>query len=223
MAIRMSEENNFAYLTVSLTFLLLAAALVEQFAGGFGRSMIEAATVLTLAGGVWSIKAKRVWFRAGVGFGVGVLLVVLAGFVLDLTGLRYVHVVILLCFFALTAWLAARQVLFTGPVDTNKVVGAICIYLLLGLIWAMLYLLLHEFAPDSFKGLGSASWQDSFHSLTYFSFVSLTTLGYGDITPVLPVARFLAYMEALVGQFYVAILVASLVGVRVSAHAPSAQ
>ncbi len=53
--------------------------------------------------------------------------------------------------------------------------------------------------------------------------MSLTTLGYGDITPVLPVARFLVYTEALVGQFYVAILVASLVGVRVSAHAPSAE
>jgi hypothetical protein len=52
--------------------------------------------------------------------------------------------------------------------------------------------------------------------LVYFSFVSLTTMGFGDITPTLPMARYLTYMEGIVGQFYLAILVASLIGARVA-------
>ena len=61
-------------------------------------------------------------------------------------------------------------------------------------------------------------WYENFADGTYFSFVTLTTLGYGDISPVTPVARFLVYMEAIVGVFYMAILVASLIGMRVSAR-----
>ena len=123
----------------------------------------------------------------------------------------------MLGFFIWTTWLAARQVLFTGSIDDNKIVGAICIYLLLGLIWTMMYLLIAEAVPDAFIGLQQAPWYDNFSELSYYSFVTLTTLGYGDITPNLPIPRFLAYMEAVVGVLYIAILVASLVGVRMSA------
>jgi len=60
-------------------------------------------------------------------------------------------------------------------------------------------------------------WYDNFADVAYFSFVTLTTLGYGDISPIVPIARFLVYMEAIVGVFYMAILVASLIGIRISA------
>ncbi|MDB4410029.1 potassium channel family protein, partial [Gammaproteobacteria bacterium] len=61
-----------------------------------------------------------------------------------------------------------------------------------------------------------APWLENYTSAIYFSFVTITTLGYGDISPVLPLARFLVIMEAIVGVFYMAILVASLIGVRMS-------
>ena len=72
--------------------------------------------------------------------------------------------------------------------------------------------------PNAFNGLAHASWYQNFPVVTYYSFVTLTTLGYGDISPLLPLARFLVFMEAVVGVFYMAILVASLIGVRMSAH-----
>ena len=122
----------------------------------------------------------------------------------------------LLGFFVLTAWLAARQVLFTGPIDENKMIGAVCIYLLLGLVWAMLYLLVLAVQPTAFNGVAPTAWHADFPDIVYFSFVSLTTLGFGDVTPAEPIARFLVYLEAVVGQFYLAILVASLVGIRLS-------
>ena len=76
-----------------------------------------------------------------------------------------------------------------------------------------MYLLVAEAVPDAFNGLQQAPWYDNFSVLSYYSF---TTLGYGDISPNLPIPQFLAYMEAVVGVLYIAILVASLIGVRMS-------
>lgn len=59
-------------------------------------------------------------------------------------------------------------------------------------------------------------WFELMPNYIYFSFVTLTTLGYGEITPTLPITRFLVYSEAIIGQFYMAILVASLVGTHLS-------
>ena len=87
---------------------------------------------------------------------------------------------------------------------------------LLGLIWAMLYLFIAETIPGAFNSLPQVPWLDNFANAVYFSFVTITTLGYGDISPALPLPRFLVYMEAIVGVFYMAILVASLIGIRIS-------
>jgi voltage-gated potassium channel Kch len=143
-------------------------------------------------------------------------MVVIVGSVLDLAGFSILHLVMLLVFFVWVTWLSLHNVLFTGAIDRNKIVGAICIYILMGLIWALLYLLIAEIVPESFNGMPHASWLENFAAATYFSFVTITTLGYGDISPVLPLARFLVYMEAIIGVFYMAILVASLIGVRLS-------
>ena len=126
------------------------------------------------------------------------------------------HLIMLLVFYSWATWLAARQVLFTGPIDGNKIIGAICIYLLMGLIWTLLYLLIAQALPGAFIGLEQTLWYDNFADVAYYSFVTLTTLGYGDISPKIPIARFVVYMEAIVGVFYMAILVASLIGIKTS-------
>ena len=77
-------------------------------------------------------------------------------------------------------------------------------------------MMIAEAVPGAFNGLEQAPWYKNFSTIAYFSFVTLTTLGYGDITPAIPLAKFLTYMEAMVGVLYIAILVASLVGARVS-------
>ena len=78
------------------------------------------------------------------------------------------------------------------------------------------HLFIAEAVPGAFNGMTQAPWLDNFATAVYFSFVTITTLGYGDISPVTPLARFLVFMEAIVGVFYMAILVASLIGVRLS-------
>ena len=215
---RLSEEDNFAFLTVALVLLLLTAAIVDQFASTAGKRLVPAVTVVTLAIAVWGFKQSKIWFRTGVGMVIAIFSVAIGGQFLDGVGLHYAHLLILLVFFAYTAWLAMRQVLFTGAITQNKILGAICVYLLLGLIFAVLYLFIVQFSPSAFNGINKVSWYDNLADFIYFSFVSLTTLGFGDITPALPVVRFLVYMEAIVGQLYIAIMIASLVGIRISAH-----
>lgn len=212
----LSERDNFKHLTVALVVLLFSIALADQFASAAAQFIVQAVTLVTLTVAVWSIHVKRSWYRTRLGFIAAIFIIAVLGVFLNKAGLHYAYLVIMLVFFGLTAGLAARQVLFTGAIDGNKILGAICIYLLLGLIWAVAYLLIAQIIPNAFNGQTAVPWYDNFPDFVYFSFVSLTTLGFGDISPAVPVTRFLVYMEAVVGQFYIAILVASLVGVRIS-------
>lgn len=213
-----SIKNNFSYLTIMLVILLFASAMVEEFFGELGQRAVQSATILTLIIGIWTLKSSATWFRSKFGFVMALVAILLINIILDVIGLDFIQLFLILGFFIWTTYLAARQVLFTGMIDGNKIIGSICIYLLLGLIWSTLYLLVLEVNPDAFNGLGYASWYQNFPVVTYYSFVTLTTLGYGDISPLFPLARFLVFMEAIVGVFYMAILVASLIGVRMSEH-----
>lgn len=106
-------------------------------------------------------------------------------------------------------------VLRSGPITTRRIEGAIAVYLLLGFTWAHAYELVVLWHPGAFTGAvearGSLPW-------TYYSFVTLTTMGYGDIMPVHPLARALAVLEALTGQLYLAIMLARLVSMELQSR-----
>jgi voltage-gated potassium channel len=211
-----TKENNFVYLAVGLVLMLFIGALLDHIPGDAGSIIIQAATIAALLIGAWGIKGNRSRFITNIAFVLVMLLLIVGGLVLDRAGFRYTHLLLLLCFFIWMTWLVAHQVLFTGGITSNDIVGAICIYMMLSMIWAILYLFVAEIVPGAFNGLPQAPWLDNFSTAIYFSFVTITTLGYGDISPAIPLARFLVYMEAIVGVFYMAILVASLIGVRMS-------
>lgn len=109
-------------------------------------------------------------------------------------------------------------------VTRDRLRGAACAYLLMGVAWALAYILIYIWSPGSLvagdailKLHGAADSEPiELGHLTYYSFVTLTTLGYGDITPVRPLASTLAWLEALAGQFYLTVLVAFLVGRRLA-------
>jgi hypothetical protein len=115
---------------------------------------------------------------------------------------------------ALFSCVVLAQVFSRGPVTVHRIQGAVAVYLLLGLAWASAYELLSLRHPDAFTG-AAGSGEGAGENWLYFSFVTLTTMGYGDITPVHPAARSLATLEALVGQLYPAILLARLVSLEV--------
>lgn len=99
-------------------------------------------------------------------------------------------------------------------VVSDTLFGAACVYLLLGLVWMVAYTLLERVHPGSFhfNSVDAASGVPAVFDFLYYSFVTLTTLGYGDVTPLTPRARSLAVLEAIVGVLFVAVLIARLVG-----------
>jgi len=212
-----SEKNNFLYLTVGIVLLLFVGAISDQFEGVVGHQLVQAFSVINVLIGIYGFKTPHMWFHTPIGIVVSVVVVVVFGVGLELLQLYYSHLVILFCFYLWAIWLAGKQVLITASsVDVNRIVGAICIYLLMGLIWTLMYLFIAQAIPGAFNGVEQLVWYDNFADVAYYSFVTLTTLGYGDISPVAPIARFLVYMEAVVGVFYMAILVASLIGAGIN-------
>ena len=117
--------------------------------------------------------------------------------------------------FSIVAYHILGYALRSGRVHAEKVAAAVCVYLLIGVIWQDLYALVNQGIPGSFNS-DLLTKNDFF----YFSFVTLSTLGYGDITPINGPAQALAYTEALVGQLYLTILVARLVGLHIAYTGP---
>lgn len=119
-----------------------------------------------------------------------------------------------------------NQVLTTDYVTLDTVIGAASVYVLIGLLWGALYALLEIWVPGSlryppdFQPTGPAPLVPLMRDtiILYYSFETLTTIGYGDVTPATPPARFFSVCEALVGQLYLAVLVARFVGLQVTHH-----
>jgi hypothetical protein len=210
---------NFGYLLGGLLILILSVAIAQEAGvrGETRRLFLEPALILMLLMGIWGGgKEKKIVMMIGGSIAATGVAIAILNFFLNLAALRFVNLGILLVFFVVSIWIASRHLLLSGEIDINKIIGAICIYLLLGLNWAMYYLFINIASPDSFHGLTSTAIGAQFSEFVYYSFATITTLGYGDLTPVKPIARTLAYLEAIVGQFYVAVLVAWLVGTYLS-------
>ena len=118
-----------------------------------------------------------------------------------------------------------RSVLKQKEVTGETICMAVSVYLLLGFTWAFLYAVMFQLYPESFGGLVTVNpghpieFQHFFPILGYFSLTTLSTIGYGDITPLTLQARYAAVAEGITGQFYMAILVARLVGMQMSRSA----
>jgi len=121
-----------------------------------------------------------------------------------------------LVFMIMLTVVTLAKVFSKGPVTTHRVKGAIAVYLLFGMTWALLYGLLDQSLPNAFNlpAGGDIFTPERQETLTYFSFITLTTLGYGDITPVHEISRMFVVMEALCGQLYPATLLARLVSLQ---------
>jgi len=125
--------------------------------------------------------------------------------------------VLLAVFFMLLVISFTAQLFRIKQISLNEIFATLCLYLIIGLLWGVLYALLYELSPGSYSGtLLEEGRSVHLNTFTYFSLVTLTTLGYGDITPQTPGAAALCQLEAIVGQFYTAVVVAWLVGNLVS-------
>lgn len=208
------KQNPFFFLLGGLLITLLAAPITyEHFPGVAGLLL-----TVTLLVAVLSMSASRRMF-------ISAWLLVAAKVILDIThhfnpdlGLYIVEAFVLFIFFTLATIFAFRRVLEDEYVDMNRLAGAISVYMLIGLIWASLYFFVTLLDTQAFSGLADPIspnvklMDTTYMDLLYYSYVTLSTLGYGEITPVSRAAQALAYLEAICGVMYVAVLVSALVG-----------
>ena len=207
----MTGNNHFIYMLVALLLFLIFVPIAEEHTLASEPTLRLFSFSCLLVVGVFSLRQSGRIFRMG-------LILAAAGITMNLLGFSslegsYIHgsLITLFLFLLLSIWASMKRVIFSNDLSFDRVVGAICVYLLLGTIWAILYAFADVISPGSFNGIElkeEAGWDTRW---IYFSFVTLTTLGYGDITPATNTTRVLVYTEAIFGVFYMAILVAGLV------------
>ena len=213
---RLSKPETWRVSTVKLLFALILLFAVTPFVEGLPNGdFVESGlvTLVMLASLVAVGRDRRVLISAAVLF-----IPAIASKWLNHFFPNYVSPLIFpvfgIAFFAFTIDRILRFILQTTHVDTEILSAGIVVYLMLGILWAQAYMLLAQLTPDAFHfpfGEHSERHIGGFNAF-YFSFSTLTTVGFGDITPMSKVARTLAVMEAVTGTLYLAILISRLVG-----------
>jgi hypothetical protein len=213
---RVSTEDNYIWMLSALLVVFFLGALADQLNDEVLKRVASFSITAIILVAVWSMERGRLALGSRLGLTALFVMIESLEFLFERLHLTSIHLSFLLLFTVFTIAFASRQVLFTGRVDLNKIIGAICIYMLMGIGWAIAYLLVENLFPGSIPPLSGENWRYEVQEAVYFSYVSLTTLGFGDISPIQPLARYLTFMQAIVGQFYIAIVVASLIGARFS-------
>ena len=184
---------------------------------GYGALVHDLWLALTLLSGVFAIGWRRKAAQVVVLAAVLLFALRALGFAGGVGGL-VVDFVLTIFLLAVLGLMVVWQVFREGPITRQRVQGSIVIYLLLGLIWAEAYTLAAHLNPGSFAGTLPEEQNPLSAHLTYFSFVTLTTVGYGDILPASLVTRTLANFEGLLGTLFPAILIARLVSMEIAAR-----
>jgi hypothetical protein len=201
-----------SYLLLSL-FMLLIIYPYGVSAGLIGKIINTILLSLILIAGAYATTPNKQSLIAGV-----ILAIVAA--VLDwgaLTGDEPIYfrilTIIYVVFLLYTIGSVLRYLLVKGPITADKLHGALSGFIMVAFLWAFLYSLLEHIVPGSFDIVHhEPGKQQVFYALLYFSFTTLTSVGFGDIIPVSNQARSLVIVEQLVGVFFVAVLIARLAG-----------
>jgi hypothetical protein len=209
-------------LTVLLGALFLRIFIVSPMAaagffGSYGALVLNVWLALTLLSGVLAIGWRRKTAQVVV---LGAILL----FALQTLGFAgsegtigvIVDAGLTMFLLSILVVIVVWQIFREGPITRQRVQGSITIYLLLGLIWAEAYMLAGLLDAKSFTADLPAERNAVLAHFTYYSFVTLTTVGYGDISPVSLVTRTLANIEGLIGQLFPAILIARLVSMEIT-------
>ena len=223
------HRHRFDILLGALVLLLLSAPVVRIFVQirppQLARVTVAACFSFMLISAVFAISQRRRTAIVAISLAVPVVLLSGVRLLIEQQGIIIVYHLLGISFLGYTVVVILVFLFRVQRVTLNMIFASMCVYLLLGVTWAEVYSLLEVLEPGkSFKfslaeDASSQSMQfggeKSIFPL-YYSLVTMTTLGYGDIVPVSPSARMFAAVQALMGQLYLAVLVGRLVGLHIS-------
>ncbi len=216
----LNSLRSYSGLLASFLVLMLVDS-IQQYLGTTGW-LIEVAMVGVLIFAINTVTGDRQGGRVVLFFGLPAVIGALLVIVLDLPAF-FVALTLFLKLAFLIAVIAVilRNIMGSDRVTADTLLGAVCVYVLLGIVWAIAYGLLLHLNPNAFSLAGHFAQHDSDLALQlYYSFVTLTTLGFGDISPISPMARTLTILEALTGQIYLALTIARLVSLYIADREP---
>ena len=154
------RAGNYLWLLLALLLLLFCSATAAQLDLQILRLVASSSMAFVILVAVWSSQRNQYPFTSRLAVTLVIVIVEGGGLVMDYYHLGTAQLLLLLFFILTTIVLACRQVLFTGGVDTNEIVGSICIFMLLGLAWAVAYMLVERFFPGSLPELAGEHWRD---------------------------------------------------------------
>ena len=192
----------------SILILLVLSALLENYQ--YAYLVLNSLSTIVIILGVYAASADKRSI-------IILLILALPWFLSEWFFMKSTNTVFLSFFFFLFVTLTLfGNIINTKNVTQNTLYGAICVYLMLGILWASIYGLINEIVPGSIFTGNLIEGHLTTNEIIYFSFTTLTTLGYGDITSMTPVGRILSVLEAIVGQLFIAFMVARLIAIYTS-------
>ncbi len=205
-------------ITALLFYLILSLFLWMTFSGNGWIEFIVRDIVFNLIvlSGIFAVLTR--WKQQAFFISLGIMALIIRIFS-QAFPIFWLHVftsISSIAFFSILVYLVSHHVFKEGAVNFYRVQAAIVIYILLGIIWATLYDLIYQIIPSGFEFSGRSTIADhSFSQFLYFSFVTLTTLGYGDVVPVASVAQSLVIFQGMFGMLYPAVMIARLVSLEI--------
>jgi hypothetical protein len=203
--------DRFLFVLVSLLSFLILSPLLNGFIGL--SSFLDIFLTVVFISSIYAVSQKRNHLIIAVLLISPLLVSTWTGYFFESPALSLVGTFSGILFFGFMVVIILSFVLQQVKVTLNVIYAAMVVYLSLAMMWGMIFILMEILQPGSLTM--SHVGEGTFHFF-YYSFVTITTLGYGDITPTTDIARSLALLEAVIGQIYLVVLVARLVGIHIS-------
>ena len=214
----LTKDNNFIGLLLGQLILIFTMPFLPFFDEDTGKYILHAAFIGMILITIIGNKTDSNWYKSIIILtGIEIIILILAA-LLNQIFLTYIAISLSLFFLVISITVAFKSIFYSQVITINQLVGASCIYILLGMIGAILYSNLFFFDQNSFSGLSEKNTKLHFAEFMYYSYVTLTTLGFGDIIPLSPLAKTLSFLQAIVGQLYLTIMVAGLVGKAINSR-----
>ncbi len=207
------NRNRALFFLISFLLYLVAAPILRPFVNL--RLLLDIFMSLVFISGIYAAGEKKLHYMVITGLTVITIGALWAAHFLPGDIPYLVAQIAMILYFLFAGFRIITIILKMDKVTANVIYAAIVVYLIAGVMWADIYSVIELLQPGSINIGDFSIPQDDFR-LTYFSFVTLTTLGYGDIAPLSHTAGAFAILEAIFGQMYITVLIAWLVGRYIS-------
>lgn len=207
------SHQNWIYLFHALIILLISYPYIEKTESIKALWLLSFFNSLVVLAIIYEVSFSKIEF--GIALLIGIPIFILYWFPGSST-IKFIQILLHTLLYLYAIFMILTVIIPQVTATAKTIFGTISLYILIGLCWANIYQIIAHFKPDAFvfsdfRAAQTLDWSD----YLYYSFVTLTTLGYGDIIPVAPQARSAAILEAMTGVLFIAVMVSKTIGLYV--------